>query len=165
MTPLDSRQIEAILQAEFPEGTIISSNHDVAQPFIVVKTDKITAVATFLRDDPRLYFDFLNCLSGVDSGPAEGKLSVVYHMMSIPHGHRLVLKVVIEREMPEPVPSLANIWLTANWHEREAYDLVGIPFSGHPDLRRILMPNDWNGHPLRKDYVDPDSYHGIQIQY
>jgi NADH-quinone oxidoreductase subunit C len=95
-------------------------------------------------------------------------VEVVYHLYSMQHKHSLVLKVILPRwkgdqpgELPE-VPSVASLWSTADWHEREVYDLSGVYFTGHPNLRRILCPEDWVGHPLRKDYEMPLEYHGIR---
>jgi len=92
------------------------------------------------------------------------RFEVVYHLASLSHGHRIVLKAIVPRDDPH-IASVAAIYPTANWHERETYDLMGIVFDGHPDLRRILLPDDWEGHPLRKDYVFPESYHGISNKY
>jgi NADH-quinone oxidoreductase subunit C len=99
-----------------------------------------------------LGFEYLNCLSGVD-WPGEGELEVVYNLSSLRHKHKAAVKVRVPRDNPV-VRSVVSIWKTANWHEREAYDLLGIHFEGHPDLRRILTSEDWVGHPLRKDYED-----------
>ena len=94
-------------------------------------------------------------------------MELIYHLSSTVHRHRLVLKVCLPRwlddqpgQLPE-VPSVSGIWSTAEWHEREVFDLLGVRFQGHPDLRRILCPEDWVGHPLRKDYQMPAEYHGI----
>ncbi|HEX2900143.1 MAG TPA: NADH-quinone oxidoreductase subunit C [Bacteroidia bacterium] len=163
---------EAIAQ-KFGADAIEASNFEVMQPWIAIAPSLLVEVCAFLRDDPEWYVDYLECLSGVDEGPAANRIGVVYHLMSITRGHRIVLKCFVERNvatatnpagLPE-IPSVAGIWQAANWHEREAYDLVGIWFEGHPDLRRILMPEDWTGHPLRKDYVNPETYHDIQIAY
>lgn len=126
-----------------------------------------------MRDDPAWYFDYMECLSGVDEGSGSNRIGVVYHLMSITRGHRIVLKCFVDRSRPSSassgslpsLPSVASVWNAANWHEREAYDLIGIWFEGHPDLRRILMPADWEGHPLRKDYMNPEIYHDIQTAY
>ena len=111
-----------------------------------------------------LYFDFLSCLTGVDNGPEADTMEVLYHLCSIPYHKQLVVKVLLDRKSPS-VPTVSDIWRTANWHEREAYDLLGIGFDNHPDLRRILLPADWEGHPLRKDYVEQEKYHGITVAY
>jgi NADH-quinone oxidoreductase subunit C len=105
------------------------------------------------------------CLSGVDYKGAKGepdRMEVVYHLFSMKLRHKCVLKVELPRENPS-VPTLENVWAIANWHEREAYDLFGIRFEGHSDLRRILCPDDWEGYPLRKDYQQPESYLGMPV--
>ena len=117
------------------------------------------AVAEFLRAEPALRLDWLQCLSGVDYA-ADGKMCVVYDLWSFDLRHGMAVKVYCPREDPR-VPSVVRLWPAANWHERETFDLVGIMFDGHPDLRRILCADDWEGHPLRKDYVFPREYHGI----
>ena len=90
-------------------------------------------------------------------------MEVVYHLFSYEHRHKFVLKVHLPREGAH-VPTVEGTWAVANWHEREAYDLFGIVFDGHSDLRRILLPDDWVGHPLRKDWVDPDFYNGMHVK-
>jgi NADH-quinone oxidoreductase subunit C len=125
----------------------------------VVETARLVEVARTCRDDAELAFDCLSNLSGVDY-PKEGHIQVVYHLFSYRHRHLFVLKVNADRDDPV-VPSLAALWSHANWQEREVFDLLGVRFTGHPDLRRILMPEDWPGHPLRKDFVEPAEYHGI----
>jgi len=135
-------------------------------------------VAKFLRDEPSLAFDYCNSVTAVDYFEPDPKkaakvswqphIEVVYHLFSMNHKHNLVLKVMLPRwqgdlpgDLPE-VPSVAGVWRTADWHERECYDLMGVRFIDHPNLRRILCPEDWEGHPLRKDYEMPLEYHGIR---
>jgi len=113
---------------------------------------QLPEIARGLRDDPRLKFNYLRCVSGVD--PGEGKLRVAYHFMSIDLLHQLCLHVNVSREDAR-IPTLSKLWGTAGWQEREIFDLFGVTFEGHADLRRILLPEDWDGHPLLKDY----SYH------
>ena len=169
-------EIVACLEGRFPDK--IKEKHlDAIDPYIVVEPGNLRPVCLFLRDEPRLQFDMLNCITGVDyfePDPAKAKkagfephVEVVYHLSSLVKRHRFVIKVILPRwkddqegQLPE-VPSVADIWRTADWHERETYDLVGIWFTGHPNLRRILLADDWVGHPLRKDYVFPLEYHGI----
>lgn len=164
---LNSTEIQSLIVEKFGEQAIVNADHEALQPWLEISPDALAAVCEFLREDPRAYFDYLECLSGVDEGPKAGRIGVVYHLMSIPRGHRLVLKCFVTRSDtdPESLPSVVSVWRTADWHEREAFDLLGIRFEGHPDLRRILMPEDWEGHPLRKDYINPEFYHGIQTEY
>lgn len=121
-------------------------------------------VCFILHQNPSTFFDMLSCLTGIDNGPEAGTMEVIYNFYSIPFNHHLTLKVTIPRDSPE-VDSVEDIWKTANWHEREAYDMFGIKFKGHPDLRRILMPGDWEGFPLRKDYKHQEYYRDIKVEY
>lgn len=157
---------------------VTGSNLTAIDPWVEVSPDGLVAVCKYLRDEPDLRFDMLNCITGVDYFEPDAKkaakldwqphLEVVYHLSSLPNKTNLVLKVTLPRwkndkpgELPE-LPSVASVWSTADWHERETFDLVGVYFTGHPDLRRILCPEDWVGHPLRKDYEMPLEYHGIR---
>ncbi|HEV2206494.1 MAG TPA: NADH-quinone oxidoreductase subunit C [Candidatus Acidoferrales bacterium] len=118
---------------------------------VVVPRQHLLAAAEFLAGEPSLRFSFLSDLSAVDRFPIEPRFEVNYHLLSIEHRLRLRLKVKLSSGDPV-VHSVTGVWPTANWHERENFDLFGIHFEGHPDLRRILMPDDWEGYPLRKDY-------------
>lgn len=157
---------------------ITGSNLTALDPWIEVSPEGLVALCQYLRDEPDLRFNFLNCITAVDYFEPDAKkaakvtwqphLEVVYHLFSLPHKVSLVLKVMLPRwkndkpgEMPE-LPTVSDVWRTADWHEREVYDLTGIDFIGHPNLRRILCPEDWVGFPLRKDYVQPLEYHGIR---
>ncbi|HID75696.1 MAG TPA: NADH-quinone oxidoreductase subunit C [Planctomycetaceae bacterium] len=176
---MDAQGILERLRARFGPS-ITGSNLDAIDPWIEVAADELAEVCRFLRDDPELQFNYLNCITGVDylqtdpkraaKTPWQPHLEVIYHLTSLVHRHRLVLKVILPRwkegvegQLPE-VPSVSGVWSTADWHEREVYDLCGVRFVGHPDLRRILCPEDWQGHPLRKDYVVPEEYHGIRVR-
>ncbi len=162
----------------FGDQVITRLKEDAIDPWIEVAADRLVDVCLVLRDDPELDFKHLCNLTGVDylepdpklaaKFPYEPHLEVVYHLHSLRLKHRLVVKVVLPRwkddvpgQLPE-VPSVAGVWSIADWHEREAYDLMGIRFVGHPNLVRILCPDDWVGHPLRKDYELPLEYHGIR---
>lgn len=124
-------------------------------PQFVVPAAKLREVARALREEADFQFDYLFCLTGVD-WPAAGYLEAVYHLESTAHLHQLVLRVrTADRDQGATLPTVSDIWPTANPHEREIYDLLGIVFEGHPDLRRLLLTDDWVGHPLRKDYEDP----------
>jgi NADH-quinone oxidoreductase subunit C len=118
---------------------------------LVVPREHLRRVCTFLRGERGLEFDFLSDLSVVDRFPLEPRFDVNYHLLSIPTRHTVRVRVRLEGADPQ-VESVTTIWPTAEWHEREAFDLFGVRFPGHPDLRRILMPENWEGHPLRKDY-------------
>ncbi len=119
---------------------------------IVVPREHIVAVCAFLKTAPGFEFNFLADLCGFDRGPEEApRFEVNYHLFSTSRHHRVRLKVILGED-DILVPTVSNIWRTANWHERETYDLFGVIFDGHPDLRRILLPDDWQGYALRKDF-------------
>lgn len=125
---------------------------------LVVSREQVVAICRFLKTDPDLRYNVLMDMAGVDYLGREPRFEVVYHLYSIDHNRRLRLKVrVAENDLV--VPSVTSVWSTANWHEREAFDMLGIHFSDHPDLRRIYMPDDYPAHPLRKDFpiLGPDA--------
>ncbi|RPI80817.1 MAG: NADH-quinone oxidoreductase subunit C, partial [Planctomycetaceae bacterium] len=158
---------------------ITGANFENIDPWIEIDPAAIASVARYLKDEPALQFDALNNLSASDWFDADAKkqaklgeprLEVIYHLYSYTHRHYLILKVKLPRwqngesgRLPE-LDTVSQVWAIANWHEREAFDLVGINFLGHPDLRRILCSEDWEGHPLRKDYEFPLEYHGIRAR-
>jgi NADH-quinone oxidoreductase subunit C len=162
---MTAEAISEMISAQVGADAVTSSQLQVPQPVLHIAPAYLPAVCTLLRDDSALYFDYLECLSGVDEGPEANSIGVVYHIRSITRGHRLVLKCFVQRGSQPTLPSIAHIWRSADWHEREAFDLLGITFTGHPDMRRILMPEDWVGHPLRKDYVNPEFYHDFKTAY
>lgn len=129
---------------------------------IAINASVLIKVCEQLYNNPETYFDMLTCITGVDNGQDANSMEVIYHLYSIPFNRSLMLKVVVPRENPE-VDSVTTIWKSANWLEREVFDMFGIVFKNHPDLRRILMPADWQGFPLRKDYKHEESYRGIKI--
>lgn len=137
------------LQAALPQA-IQNATESHGDLSIVVPREHIVTAAGFLRDDPELRFIFLENLCGVDYLGRDPRFEVVYHLFSFDHFYRVCLKVGVPEDDPT-VPSLTGLWPTANWQEREAYDMFGIVFTGHPSLERILMPPDWEGHPQRKD--------------
>jgi NADH-quinone oxidoreductase subunit C len=160
---LDAAAIHRKLADRFGEK-ITAFQAETLQPWAVVDSGAIADVAAFAKSDLDLAFDNLLCLSAVDY-PKETppRMEVVYHLFSYEHSHVFVLKVHLPRDGAR-VPTVEGTWAVANWHEREAYDLFGIVFEGHSDLRRILLPDDWIGHPLRKDWVDPDFYNGMHVK-
>jgi NADH-quinone oxidoreductase subunit C len=158
-------------------AAIVRAEPAAIDPWIEVAAASLAEVGRFLRDDADLRFNMLHCISGVDYFESDAKkaaavtwkphIEVLYHLSSLVFKHRLVLAVTLPRwqddvpgRLPE-VPTLSFLWQTANWHEREVFDLLGVHFVGHPDLTRILLPEDWLGYPLRKDYRPPHEYHGI----
>ena len=145
----------------FGEESVISIDENATPKALVIKPELVKDICQVIAERENLYFDMLSCLTGIDNGPEAGTMEVVYNLYSIPMEHALMLKVTLPRENPE-IDSLSVVYAAAEWHEREAYDLLGIQFKNHPDLRRILMPGDWEGHPLRKDYVEPEEYRGMK---
>jgi NADH-quinone oxidoreductase subunit C len=160
-------EIKQLLTDKFGSDVIVGEETGGLQPALLIQPDRIAEVCLELRDNPGTYFDFLSCLSGMDYGASVNRFGVVYHLASIPYQSQLTLKVSKEhtRDVNDlPVfPTLSTVYKTAEWHEREAFDLVGIFFEGHPDLRRVFLPDDWEGYPLRKDYKTADYYKGIKI--
>lgn len=128
-------------------------------PWFFVRPELVGVIAKHLRSDPELAFDYLECLSGVDY-PDKNEIHVVYHLFSYGKKHRAVLKTVLPRDAPK-ISTVSTVWSAANWQERECFDLFGVQFEGHPDLRRLLLPEDWVGYPLRKDYQEQADYQGI----
>ena len=118
----------------------------------------------WLMQQEALQIDTLHCISVVDDGPETGTMGIHYHLKGLLTGAELHLKTTLPRDEAN-IASLAHLFPTANWHERETWDLMGVRFEGHPDLRRILMPADWPGHPLRKDDVPPEQYYGVYIDH
>jgi len=131
---------------------------------IIVPAADIVKVSQELQQNPETYFDMLSCLTGLDSGVQANTMEVVYNLYSIPFNLHVMIRVVLPRENPV-IESVVSVWRTANWHEREAFDMFGIQFTNHPDLRRILLPADWQGYPLRKDYHHEEYYRNIKIEY
>lgn len=171
-TWLNTEALAAQLTTHFGAEAVSTFDQDALQPWIEIAPSFLVPVCRFLREDPAFYFDMLACLTGLDEGTKANRIGVIYHLTSIPKNQQLVLKCMVARDSGQeenkglPVlPSVSAIWRTAEWHEREAYDLFGLFFTNHPDLRRILMPEDWPGHPLRKDYENPEFYHDVQTAY
>lgn len=161
---MDAADLIAVLRQSVPDAPL-EAVESVDMPTVVVGREHLVAVCRVLRDQPALQYAFLAEVTAADHLPAEPRYEVVYHLACLgghyvvpgaeadppPAPARLRLKVRVPGEAPA-VPSVVSIWPAANWLEREVFDLFGIRFEGHPDLRRVLMPDDWEGHPLRKDY-------------
>lgn len=158
-----------IIQGALKGEVILDNQLELPLPRLEIQASYIQEVARLLHQHPETYFDFLSCITGLDNGPEQGTMEVLYQLYSIPFDQHLMLKVSLpregEKEALPSLPSVTSVWRGANWLEREIYDLLGIHFLDHPDLKRILLPHDWEGHPLRKDYQHQDRYHGIQVKY
>lgn len=163
---INSEDFIRLIKNKFDETPIILDvDAQNLQPIFTINKIYFLELAEFLTSYPKLFFDYLACITAIDNGTEAGTIDVIYNLYSIPLEQAIILKIQISRTTNEGIPSISSIWKTAEWHEREAFDLVGVQFENHPDLRRILLPADWEGHPLRKDYVEQESYHGIKINY
>lgn len=154
----------AVIREQFGSAVSDFDANETMPFFEVLEAAKWPDIALFMRDHPKLKFNYMACLSGVDY-QAKEQLGIVCNLESLGEfPHRIAVKVKCPRDGGS-IPTAAYVWHTANWHEREAYDMFGMQFTGHPDLRRILCPEDWEGFPLRKDYRVQESYHGIKVPY
>jgi len=159
--------IKLLLTEKFGTDVIVGEETGGLQPALLIAPGRIADVCLELRNNPGTYFDMLSSITGVDYGVEAGRFGVVYHLASIPFQTQLTLKISLENNrdlsnLPS-FPSISSVYRTADWHERETYDLLGVFFENHPDLRRILLPDDWEGFPLRKDYKTAEYYKGIRI--
>ena len=149
---MNAVELLAFLQAKFPDLQAIPRTQGQVRGdelYLTVLPEKLVDLCQFLKSDSTLSFDFLSFVTSVDF---KDRFEVVYYLVSTRHHHKLVLKLTADHTVPE-VPSVTPIWATADWQEREIFDLMGIQFKGHYNLRRILLTEDWEGHPLRKDYA------------
>ncbi|MBX7124246.1 MAG: NADH-quinone oxidoreductase subunit C [Cyclobacteriaceae bacterium] len=154
------QQILPVIQAFSPEP--LSVNFESTPVTVSLPPALLLPVVTEMKRHPELYIDQLSCVTGIDNGAAAGTMEVMYHFYSIVNHFSLAVRVELPYAALE-VPTLTNHFGGANWLEREVYDMFGIVFTGHPDLRRILMPADWEGFPLRKDYREQERYHGLEL--
>ena len=146
------------------EGSVIGTYHEHGQGCLIVNPERILDVLRWLHDTPGQEYRFLSSLHGVDYLPAEPRFGVVYELLNMDRVERLRVRAALADPGGDELPELEScvpVFAGAEFQEREVYDFFGINFRGHPDLRRILMPEDWPGHPLRKDFVEPEEYHGI----
>lgn len=161
-------EIADILQTTFGDAVVVAEM-STSHPSVSVTADRWHDIALFLRDDDRLRLNMLRCVSGVDL-PERNQIEIIYDLTSLrppkvvgsywTGDNEIAIRVTVPREGGH-IPSAADVWPAADWHEREVFDMLGVVFDGHPGLRRILCPDDWKGHPLRKDYEFPEDYHGI----
>ena len=143
---------EALFQAitaKFPEAV---PQENPQFPELKIPREKFRALMEFLHDDPAMKMDYPMCQTAVD-WPEEKKISTVNHLFSIQHRHKLAVKVDLDREKPS-LPTVSDLWRGCEWFERETFEMYGVVFENHPDLRRLMLTDDWVGFPLRKDYKD-----------
>jgi NADH-quinone oxidoreductase subunit C len=140
-----------LLQEKFPDE-LLEVVEFRGETTIVVKPGRLVDICRALRDDPETSFRYLSMIAGMDYLPQSPRFGLVYNLYSHKNHNRITLKTLLADDAAPLTHSVTPVWSTANWHEREVYDMMGIRFQGHPDLRRILMPTDWVGHPQRKDY-------------
>jgi len=158
------QEIAKNLSQSFPDTNFVEgaklpvTNVTSGEPSIVVPAGKLKEILKVLKTDTRFSFDCLSSLTAVDR---KESFEIVYHLFSYKQKHSVTIKVSLPRDENAHVETVEDLWATANWLEREVYDLFGIKFDGHSDLRRIMLPDDWVGHPLRKDYNEAEDYHGI----
>jgi NADH-quinone oxidoreductase subunit C len=139
----------AALQQALP-GAVLQVSYFVGDWAVITARDRLIEVCRFLRDTPEAAFDFCSDVTATDWPPRPERFDVILCLYSTVKRHRVRVKVRTSADVP--VPSVSGLWPAANWLEREVFDMFGIRFDGHPDLRRILMPDEWQGHPQRKDY-------------
>ena len=154
-------EIHERVAQQFP-GKISGFNGEAKDPYFQVGPEVIVDVCRYLRDEGDVKFDILSDLTALDI-PKENKIQIVYHLYSYTPKNQIVLKVDLSRDDPR-IATVEKVWKVANWLEREVFDLFGVFFEGHSDLRRIMLPEDWVGHPLRKDYVEQEEYDGISTE-
>lgn len=159
---MTAAEITAKLRERFGEK-LLAFDEKALDPTLKIAPQDVQALCTYLKDEPSLAFDMCHDLAGYDLGAGK-ELGVIYHLFSFKHKHWFTVRTELPRDNAH-VPSVSLLWRTAEWHEREAYDLFGITFDGNIDLRRILCPDDWEGWPLRKDYKVQEYYHGIRVPY
>jgi NADH/F420H2 dehydrogenase subunit C len=147
---MEKEQLMAAINAKFPGVTADPSPSNLTS--VIVPLADFRALMEFLHSDSAMSFDYPMCQTGVD-WPERKILTSTYHLYSMQHGHKLVVKCELDREKPS-IPTVSDLWAGCDWFERETYDMFGIVFEKHPDLRRIMLTDDWVGFPLRKDYRD-----------
>jgi NADH-quinone oxidoreductase subunit C len=148
----------SVLKQQFSGLSYQEGHLSVSDPTILV------ALMHYLHDTEGLYFDHLASISGLHNAPKEQTIEVIYHLYSIPYQKSISIGVSLN-DQEAHLPSICTVWKGADWHERETFDLFGVRFDEHPDLRRILLPSNWEGHPMRKDYEQQETFHGIKVAY
>ncbi|MGW8122697.1 NADH-quinone oxidoreductase subunit C [Roseivirga echinicomitans] len=161
---MNFEEIVTHIKTNLGENVVLSTDENASPKAIIIPAESLVGLMDFLQKNDQLYFDSLSCITGLDNGPEANTMEVIYNLYSIPFNLHLMVKVELGREKLV-IDSLCGLWRTADWQEREVFDLYGIHFNNHPDLRRILMPADWDGFPLRKDYQEQEYYRGIKVEY
>lgn len=157
---MDKEKVLALVESVSKQKPIWIENS--APSILLIHEHDLLTISKALLENPTTYFDQLACITGIDNGIDVNTMEIVYNLYSIPFNQSLALRVVLNRKSPE-VESVSSIWKSANWLEREVFDMYGVNFLNHPDLRRILMPADWDGFPLRKDYREQETYRNIKL--
>jgi NADH-quinone oxidoreductase subunit C len=147
------------INSKFPDSKATLIEREASDPVLVVEPKSLKAVAQYLKDEPDIFMNVLQVVTGCDYSD---RIEVSYILCSYPSGNEIILRVKLDRQKPE-VESLDSLWKAANFQERECFDMLGVKFLNHPDPRRILCPDDWEGFPLRKDYVAAKSYRNMEI--
>ena len=157
----ESKQtIEQIVVASLTKNFSDFLDGEQNNEWVQIKAENWFDIAKYLKENEDLYFDSLQCNTGVDL--EQGMLESRYNLHSMKHLHAIEIRIKVSIEKPD-IPSVESLWRVADWFERETYDMFGINFTGHRDLRRILLPEDWDGWPLRKNYEEQETYHGIVV--
>jgi NADH-quinone oxidoreductase subunit C len=155
------QEIIKLIQQQVADG-VIAADAEGLHPHVRILPERLREVCSYIKNEPQLNVDLLRCISAID-WPQQAQIELSYDLLSLQFNHALAIKVMLDRTRPE-IDSVSSVWPAADWHEREAFDLMGVIFMNHPDPRRILMPDDWSGYPLRKDYQDLTEYHGLKIK-
>lgn len=154
-----NQKVSDLIEVNFPDAVILSE--EPQNEFIQIQSEQWLEIAKYIKNDTELKFDSCQCITGVDFGE-EKDFEVRYNFHSMKLKHKIEIRIATERKKPR-IPSIEQVWRGADWLEREVYDMYGIRFKGHRDLRRMLLPDDWKGWPLRKDYKTPNEYNGMKV--
>lgn len=154
---METRELVHRIEQTFKDG-VISAADEGCFPFVLIQPEMVKEVLSYCAHDGGMRFDFLECITGVDAGQ---EIVVIYHLYSTTLSHRLNIKVAVPRHSAR-LASMTGFWHAANVYEREIAEMFGVLFDGHPNPRKLLLPEDWQGYPLRKDYVFPEEYEDIE---
>ncbi len=161
-------EIKDLINNFLPSEEIKISQPESLQPQLIIPPGSLSDVLSFLQRNSNTYFDQLACITAIDNDIKIGTIEIIYQLYSIPYNHSLAVKIFLNRDVNnyhDQVSTVSHIYRTAVWHEREIFDFFGIRFTNHPDMRRLFLPLDWEGYPLRKDYKQQDYYRGIKVEF